>query len=132
MVPVRARVPVRPVVRSARDYHGGYGLAGAVWALWTPKLTHKPECSPVNAYLPELVVDNGRDGCLGLVGHAGSTFWKREPVYQVKLQPTPFIKPSVRPAFAGGRRPRGLLGAWAGFGLGRLLESLGRVSATWL
>jgi len=39
-----------------RDYPGGYGLAGAVCALWTPKLTHKPESSPVNAYLPELGV----------------------------------------------------------------------------
>jgi hypothetical protein len=33
VVPVRAMVPVRPVVCSARDYPGGYGLAGAVWAL---------------------------------------------------------------------------------------------------
>ena len=71
MVPVRALVPARPVVRSAP------GLPGMIWACGSrlctidpPQLTLKPECSPVNAYPLELVVDHG---CMGLMGHAGST-----------------------------------------------------------
>ena len=68
MVPVRALVPARPVVRSAPGLPGMIRACGSRLCTIDPQLTLKPECSPVNAYSLELVVDNG---CMGLMGHAG-------------------------------------------------------------
>jgi hypothetical protein len=79
------------------------------------------------------MVDNGLDGHMGLVGGAGERILEKEArlsreVTAHSLYQSLSKTPAVRLGASADRA------AWSvgGFGVGRLLESLGRVSATWL